>query len=115
MRDNSLVTGLAGNPPQSWKCCVEYSKNGTYFLSFLKSVFSDHDKQRKYVQENSIITEKETPDRANMYSVLYKREKNSSRIIPVYLYPMPCDNETCMYNVNYSKHLVQAHTDKNDA
>lgn len=96
-----MITGIKENPPQSWKCCIDYSGLKEYIYTFLEELFRNSDKQKKYVKKNTIITEKDTPDKLCKYQILYKTDKNSSRIIPILIHPKPCNNNPCMYVKKY--------------
>lgn len=96
-----MITGIKENLPQTWKCCMDYSDLKTYIYTFLESLFKNPDKQKKYVKNNVILTDKDTPDKKCKYQILYKMDTDSSRIIPVFINPKPCDNNPCMYNKKY--------------
>lgn len=96
-----MITGIQENPPDSWKCCIDYSDIKPYIYSFLEELFKNPDRQRKYVRKYSIITEKDTPDKSCKYQIIYKMDGNTSRIIPILLNPKPCNNNPCLYIKNY--------------
>lgn len=95
-----MITGIKETPSQSWICCLEHSELKVYIYTFQKN-FQNPDKQKKYVKKNVILTEKDTLDKTSKYQILYKMDKNSSRIIPIFINPKPCDNSPCIYNTKY--------------
>lgn len=100
--NNQPITALKDNPPESWLCCMKHSGKGSTIIAFLEKLFKGIYSQQKYVTKNIIRTNINIQNSKMKYNIIFKHDDTSTSIIPLYLYPMPCKYETCIYNSIYT-------------